>query len=203
MKIIRTEILISKGNFAESEQLKKIIKDIYKAIRTVTWPNDSDSFTLNPIKKGNGVKPIKYNCMNHLEKNGWLLENRMSLGTRIKPGPIDAVKKIHGEQYFAVEWETGNISSSHRAMNKLAIGLIGNILAGGILILPSREMYKFLTDRTGNFAELEPYFPMWKNLSIKKGYLGVIEIEYDQLSSNTPLIQKGKDGWALIQKKNS
>ena len=124
----------------------------------------------------------------------------MSLGTRIKPGPIDAVKKLNNGLHFAVEWETGNISSSHRAMNKLAIGLLDNVLSGGILILPSRDMYKFLTDRIGNFPEIEPYFSMWKNLSLESGYLAVIEIEHDELSEATPFIPKGKDGWALIQK---
>jgi hypothetical protein len=55
---------------------------------------------------------------------------RTALGSRISPGPIDAVlTEKQGD--FAFEWETGNISSSHRALNKIALGLI-------------------------NFAELEP-----------------------------------------------
>ena len=200
MKILKTEILISKGDFVNGNEFNQLLNDIYASIRLVTWPPESNKFTLNPVKKANGVKPIKNNCMNHLQKNNWYLEHRMSLGARIKPGPIDAVKKLQNGLYFAVEWETGNISSSHRAINKLAIGLLDNVLAGGILILPSRNMYKFLTDRIGNFPEIEPYFPMWKNLAIASGYLAVIEIEHDELSENIPFIPKGNDGWALIQK---
>ena len=33
---------------------------------------------------------------------------------------------------FAVEWETGNIASSHRAMNKMALALKQVRIAGGI-----------------------------------------------------------------------
>jgi hypothetical protein len=54
-----------------------------------------------------------------------------------------------------------------------------------------------LTDRIGNFAEIEPYFPVWKNLNISSGVLGVIEIEHDDLSLDVPPIRKGTDGRAL------
>src|SRR5690606_27756528 len=120
MKVLRTEVLISKGQFFETEQFNLIIKHIEDAIGKVTWPIGSDIFTLNPVKQSNGVKPIKTNCMIHLAEQGWKLEYPMSLGSRIKPGPIDAVLKLTDGRHFAVEWETGNISSSHRAMNKLA-----------------------------------------------------------------------------------
>jgi len=113
------------------------------------------------------------------------------------PGPVDSVKCLPGNRFFAVEWETGNISSSHRAMNKMAIGLLDKVIEGGILILPSRDMYYYLTDRIGNFAEIEPYFPVWKNLNISSGVLGVIEIEHDDLSLDVPPIRKGTDGRAL------
>jgi len=83
----------------------------------------------------------------------------MSIASRVKPGPIDAVKEMPDGRYFSVEWETGNISSSHRALNKMAVGLLDGMLVGGILILPSRDMYQYLTDRIGNYAEIEPYFP--------------------------------------------
>jgi len=54
-----------------------------------------------------------------------------------------------------------------------------------------------LTDRVGNFAEIEPYFNIWKNLKISKGLLAVIEIEHDALSKDVPPITKGTDGRAL------
>jgi hypothetical protein len=107
------------------------------------------------------------------------------------------VKKMSDGRYFAIEWETGNISSSHRALNKMAVGLLDGMLVGGILILPSRDMYRYLTDRIGNYAEIEPYFPVWKNLQIQEGVLAVIEIEHDALSVDVPPIRKGTDGRAL------
>ena len=82
-------------------------------------------------------------------------------------------------------------------MNKMAVGLLDGVLAGGILVLPSREMYQYLTDRIGNYAEIEPYFPVWKNLQIQEGVLAVIEIEHDALSTDVPTIRKGTDGRAL------
>lgn len=200
MKILKTEVLISKGQFVESPVFTELIRHIQEAIVKVTWPTDSNIFTLNPVKQSNGVKPIKTNCMIHLAEQGWKLEHRMSLGSRIKPGPIDAVYRLGNGKHFAVEWETGNISSSHRAINKLAIGLLDDVLAGGILVLPSRRMYTYLTDRIGNYAEIEPYFPVWKNLNLDAGYLAVIEIEHDELSTDAPFIPKGTDGMALFQK---
>lgn len=200
MKILRTEVLIDKGEFSTSPEFPKLMSNIFIAIKRVVWPVGSKKFTLNPKMKGNGVKPIKANCMQHLKEHNWILEHRMMLGSRLKPGPVDAVKEMEDGKRFAVEWETGNISSSHRAMNKIGIGLLDGVLAGGVLILPSRDMYKYLTDRIGNFSELKPYFKIWKNLSIDSGYLAVIEIEQDALDETVPLIPKGIDGWALLNK---
>ena len=120
----------------------------------------------------------------------------MDLGSRIRPGPVDAVFNIDGYGDFALEWETGNVSSSHRALNKIALGLISNTLIGGILIVPSRKLYYHLTDRIGNFSEIEPYFPVWQKLQLN-GVLVVVEVEYDDLSESVPKIPKGTDGRAL------
>jgi hypothetical protein len=69
---------------------------------------------------------------------------------------MDATFQVK-DRLFCVEWETGNISSSHRAINKMALGILKDILIGGVLILPTRKMYSYLTDRVGNFPELAPY----------------------------------------------
>ncbi|MDI6824861.1 MAG: hypothetical protein QME93_08350 [Bacillota bacterium] len=98
---------------------------------------------------------------------------------------------------FCVERETGNISSSHRAMNKMALGILRGLMAGGILILPTRQMYKYLTDRVGNFPELEPYFPLWQSLRVTRGFLAVIAVEHDGVSKDVPRIPKGTNGRAL------
>jgi hypothetical protein len=79
----------------------------------------------------------------------------------------------------------------------MAVGLLDGVLAGGVLILPSRDMYQYLTDRIGNYSEIEPYFPVWRNLSIEEGVIAVIEIEHDAVSLDIPAIRKGTDGRAL------
>ncbi len=191
MKILRTEFLIRKGEFARSKEFEDILAEIYKAIHSICWPENSKNFTLHPVKKASGVVPIKKNFITSLENNGWKSEYRMKIASRLRPGPVDSVKFLPGNRFFAVEWETGNISSSHRAINKMAIGLLDKIIEGGVLILPSREMYQYLTDRIGNFAEIEPYFNIWKNLTISNGILAVIEIEHDDLSEDVPPIRKG------------
>jgi hypothetical protein len=197
VRILKIEFLIQNGSFKQSAEFDTILNQIKNAILSVTHPKGSLQFTLYPEKRANGVVPIKKNFLDFLVQNEWRQEHRMSIASRIKPGPIDAVKELADERFFAVEWETGNISSSHRALNKMAVGLLDGVLAGGILILPSRNMYQYLTDRIGNYSEIEPYFPMWRSLSVKEGVLAVIEIEHDALSTDTPPIRKGTDGRAL------
>jgi hypothetical protein len=124
VKIIKTEFLIRKGTFQKSPELKTIIAEVENAILSVTYPVDSSQFTLYPGKHVNGVVPIKKNFLDYLVQYEWLREHRMSIASRLRPGPIDAVKKISNGLYFAIEWETGNISSSHRALNKMAVGLL-------------------------------------------------------------------------------
>lgn len=197
MQIKRIEFLIQKGPFSHSPEIGKIIEEIKKAVLLVSWPEGSDEFTIFPVKQANGVVPIKENFLRHLFQNNWKLEHRMAIASRLRPGKVDAVKSLSDGRFFAVEWETGNISSSHRALNKMLVGLLDGILAGGILVLPSREMYQYLTDRVGNFLEIAPYFPLWRNLQINEGVLAVIEIEHDATSMDVPPIRKGTNGRAL------
>jgi hypothetical protein len=193
MKILRTEVLLNSGT---SGNINQLLNEIQDAILKVTWPESNNLFSMNPVRKGNGVKPIKNACMSHLKSVGWLLEQRLPVIPGIRPGPIDAVKQC-GASKFALEWETGNISSSHRAINKMVLGMLERSLVGGVLVLPSRDMYNYLTDRVGNFQELSPYFPMWRRFNIKDGYLAIIEVEHDVLSPSAPLIPKGTDGRAV------
>jgi len=131
--------------------------------------------------------------MQKLALYGWDLETPVDIATLKRPGPLDATYKV-GNKLFAVEWETGNISSSHRAMNKMALGILKGILIGGLLVLPTRELYQYLTDRIGNFRELAPYFPLWRSLKCKEGYLGVLAVEHDFASTDVPRIPKGTNG---------
>jgi hypothetical protein len=192
MKILFENYLIRAGKFGHSTEFNTIMKELHAGIQCVSW-HDPEKFIVNPIRMGNGVVPIKNNFIKYLKEMGWLPENKMSLALGMNPGPIDAVKLTGGEP-FAVEWETGNISSSHRALNKIALGIIQKQIIGGVLILPTRNFSQFLTDRIGNYQEIAPYFPMYNHLQIEEGVICVIGIEQDGIDLAAPAIPKGKDG---------
>lgn len=187
MKIVDEIIILNKGTFAQTQEWNAIQREVREAISAVTWPEGSSTFTINPIKKGNGVKPIKTAFVSHLrEQYGWEPES----------GRID-LSRDTSRGRFAIEWETGNISSSHRAVNKMALGLLQGTLVGGALILPSRSFYRYLTDRIGNYEELQLYFPVWGSLPINDGLLAVIVVEHDAEDESVPRITKMTDGRAL------
>jgi len=197
MNFVREEVLLDKGGFSQTENYELIHSQILRAITEIVWPTGSDKFTIHPKKTGNGVVPIKEAFRSYLLEIGWQKETRVDLSaTQHRPGGIDVTKKI-GDQYYAVEWETGNISSSHRAINKMLLGLDSGKLVGGTLIIPSRKFYQYLTDRVGNFEELAPYFPVWRKFPLQQGVLSVIVVEHDATSIQVPVISKGTDGRAL------
>lgn len=112
---------------------------------------------------------------------------------------IDLFNQVSGYPGPAqAEWETGNISSSHRSMNKLALGLTEGVVSGGVLIVPTQALARYLTDRIGNVRELEPYFPLWASVRVDRGYLGVIAVEHDRTSRRVRRILKGTSGRALL-----
>jgi len=201
MKIKREHVLIAKGAFAASAEWASIRETVRAAVALVHWPPGSGSFTIYPESgkgrgKGNGVTPIKEAAIIHLEQAGWQRECRWPVGARIRPGNIDAgVKSRSG--LVAFEWETGNVSSSHRALNKMCLGLLTGVLKGGFLVVPTRRLYRFLTDRVGNEPELQPYFPFWSATPCPEGALEIIVIEHDAESWDVPRILKGTDGRAL------
>jgi hypothetical protein len=147
--------------------------------------------------QGNGVKPIKMGLVQELQRQGWRVEQSAELGMSRDPGKYDAVLDTdYGP--VVLEWETGNISSSHRSLNKMALALMKGKIAAGILIVPSRELYKFLTDRVGNMQELEPYLDLWRSIPCKQGVLEIVSIEHDATSRDVPRIPKGTDGRAIL-----
>ncbi|MCX5829943.1 MAG: hypothetical protein NTV58_18400 [Deltaproteobacteria bacterium] len=201
MKIVTIERIIDRGKFSQSAAWRQIEQQLIDAIHAVDWPIGSGLFTLydEPGKKrgmGSGVKPIKLMFMEKLSVWGWRLETPVSISAQRRPGPMDATFPVD-EKLFCVEWETGNISSSHRALNKMALGILKKILIGGVLILPTGKMYQYLTDRVGNYPEIEPYFHLWQALNIEEGLLVVIAVEHDAVSTAVPRISKGTDGRAL------
>lgn len=194
MRLIQTEYLIRSGNFAASVEGSTIVNEIGAGITQVVWPSGANTFTINPKAKGNGVAPIKENFLAHLASQGWQTEVRMGIGA-VRPGPLDAVKALSDGRHFAVEWETGNISSSHRAINKLLMGMHCGQLAGGALVLPTRDLYRYLTDRIGNYEEISPYFGLFRSPTHVEGLLAVFAIQHDAESPDVPLIPKRTDGW--------
>jgi len=201
MKIVRVETLISAGPFARSQEWSAIWNDLLKKIGGVDWPPGSGKFTIYPESgkgrgKGNGVKPIKEGLIKRLKAQGWKPEEALPLAVATQPGELDAVLYTPRGP-VALEWETGNISSSHRALNKMALGLMKGALVAGVLVVPSRKLYKFLTDRIGNFDELKPYLDVWKSLPCKEGVLEIVVIEQDAESKRVRRIPKGTDGRAL------
>ena len=202
MRVVETHTLVSAGPFARSDEWSSLRRTILEAIDAVVWPPGSDRFTIHPQSgkkrgEGNGVTPIKNAAVLHLEQRGWKSEYPWPVAARKKPGKIDAAfQSTKGLVGF--EWETGNISSSHRALNKLCLGLVQGLTIGGILVVPSRELYRFLTDRIGNVAELEPYFDLWRAIPCEEGVLEIIVIEHDAESFDVPRIEKGTDGRSLL-----
>ncbi len=204
MKLNRITLLVDGGGFKRTAAWARIYADVELAVAAVQWPPESGAFTIYPERDSNGVKPIKAGFIAKLKERGWKPEERKarddeSTGS-FRPGAFDAWLDLseRGAKPFVVEWETGNISSSHRAVNKMALGIVQGWLSGGLLVLPSRDLYKYLTDRVGNYRELEPYFPMWTALDPPKGLLGIVEVEHDGTSTKVRRVAKGTDGRALI-----
>lgn len=201
MRIVERCDILSKGRFSTSKVWRRACADVDKAILVTDWPHGSGKFTIYPESgkktgKGNGVLPIKEPCIAELKELGWVTEDlpkieRGILGT----GDLDA---IFGSEagYIGFEWETGNISSSHRAINKLLLTLQMGGIKGGILVVPSDNLKPFLTDRIGNIGELRPYFLLWRTIQLDDGILRIVVVEHDATSTSVPRIPKGTDGWA-------
>lgn len=214
MKILRTDTLVSKGAFASSAEWKRIREGVHSAVRAVDWPPGTGKFLIYPERgkkrgEGNGVKPIKLEAINRLVNLGWKPEFPWPVGARGRPSSERKKKAAKGDTpgkmdacyessagLIAFEWETGNISSSHRSLNKICLGLVLGEAAGGFLVVPSRKLYVWLTDRIGNVSELEPYYPFWSATNCKGGVLEIIVIEQDGESTSVPRIPKGTDGRA-------
>lgn len=171
----------------------------------------------------NGVNPIKAQFQDRMRRlPQWKAEHPLSLDQHIEqttgiswmtyPDLVPLPDKLHSSvgdldfwgiadgQRIAIEWETGNISSSHRSVNKLCLALLAGLLDVCVLIVPSRNFYQHLTDRIGNWQELGPYLAFWRNigeLGVKRGLLAISIVEHDELVTNDsefPFIPMGSDG---------
>jgi len=202
MKIIELHDILKRGHFSESSTWKRAWSQVKTAIRITDWPHGTGKFLIYPEsgkgrRQGNGVVPIKLPCIRKLEEYGWEIEDlpKVEKGV-LSTGDLDALKYTR-KGLIGFEWETGNISSSHRALNKLLLTLKMGGIKAGILVVPSNNLKKYLTDRIGNIGELQPYFPLWNSIRIRDGILRIVVVEYDETSVDVPRIPKGFDGRAL------
>jgi hypothetical protein len=197
MKLVGYYDLLNTRRFEDTSELVQAWADVQAAIAATHWPHESGAFTIYPERDANGVVPIKLPCVAMLKTLGWQDECLPTIpGGVLDCGELDAMK-LTPAGGIAFEWETGNISSSHRAINKLLLTLQVGGLLGGFLVVPSREMYQWLTDRVGNISELKPYFPLWKSITGAAGGLRIVVVEHDATSLSVPKIPKGKAGNAM------
>jgi len=223
VKISHTTTIIDEGKFSNSEKWQEARNQIIQSIEDVYWPPGNNEFIIFPEENENGVSPITEQFEANLDsKPGWdstgrrhfksvladrdMLDDVVGMLSEYYDDPVDIIsspwfdgaKKIQNgdkEQFLAVEWETGNISSSHRSLNRITLGLVTGILTSGVVILPTRDLYHYLTDRVGNYLELEPYFLIWELLGseVDNGVVEVIAVEHDD-TGDVPAVGKLTDG---------
>ncbi len=225
MKWLRTIIFFDKGGVAQAPDWAAIHASYVRSIESIAFPAGSGALTLRKkMRDGkqtnrNGVVYLKNAFLNHMVTvENWNREADFELSdgaknvtvalypsfqTHLEPvssdfGGFDLLTAgTHGD-CVAIEWETGNISSSHRSLNKLAIALTAGRIQAGVLIVPSRCLYEHLTDRIGNIGELSGYLPMWQNLGVGvgRGLLAITVVEHDHLTDDPahPYLPVGRDG---------
>jgi hypothetical protein len=200
MKIVHVETVLSCGPYAKSKHWAQTRKALHTAIKKCAWPPGSRAFTIYPESgkrrgEGNGVGPIRLEFVKELRDRGWTIEGAAKNHLGQDLGDFDAVL-LGPSGPVVAEWETGNVSSSHRSMNKLTMLASDGAIAAGTLVVPSRRLYAYLTDRIGNYKELEPYLRLWKSVPCKVGVLEIVVIEQDGESKDVPLIPKTTAGRA-------
>src|SRR6266852_3688277 len=149
------------------------------------------------LREENAVVFSKYPAPTEIE-----LEIAKNEALNESVGDLDYWFQTEEKFATAVEWETGNISSSHRSLNKLCLALMGGLIDAGVLVVPSFKLYPHLTDRIGNIRELQPYFYFWNRFGtlVERGLLAVVEVEHDELQKSVDqreFVPTGTDGNSL------
>lgn len=228
MRWLRTMVLFDKGGVISSPYWTNLHESYVRAIASIEHPRGSGSLTLrrkqrlpNNQWKRNGVGYLRKEFLAFMrDHEGWRAESDVFLSRdRNQPplllypsleeyrepitsdfGGFDFMATAENGTRVAIEWETGNISSSHRSMNKLAIALSSGLMEVGVLIVPSRPLYEHLTDRIGNIGELSGYLSMWEGLKgvVERGLLAITVVEHDQLTDSEDIeyLAVGGDGRA-------
>ena len=227
MRWLRTLVLFDKGDVLNSFDWHTVHESYVRSVEAIQHPSGSGSFTIRRKRRGpnqkwirNGVGYLRQSFLNHIvDVEGWRAEGLADLGLGTQPpirlypsmeeypievtifGDFDLVTTAPNGTRVAIEWETGNVSSSHRSMNKLVLALESGSVSVGVLIVPSRLLYEHLTDRIGNFEELSGYMRMWQSFgaNVEHGLLAVSVVEHDYLTDdpNTLYLHVGDDGNAL------
>jgi hypothetical protein len=202
VKLLEYHDILNPVLFSRSPALQQAWVDVQQAVAATDWPHGTGSFSIYPesgkkSREGNGVKLIKVPCIRALHARGWMTERLPDVGSSVlRTEDLDALKSTP-DGWIAFEGETGNISSSHRALNKLFLTMKETNTIGSFLVVPSNRLKLFLTDRIGNIGELEPYFSLWRDLTGIDGALRILVVEHDAESFDVPKIPKGTDGRAL------
>lgn len=228
MKWLRTMVIFDQGEVISSADWQTLHESYVRAILSIEHPRGSGSLTLrrkqrlpNNQWRRNGVKYLKNEFLTFMrDHEEWHAERNVDISPDRDQPPLllypsleeyrEPITSNFGEFDFmataadgtrvAIEWETGNISSSHRSMNKLAIALSKGVVDVGVLIVPSRELYDHLTDRIGNIGELSGYLEMWEGLrnTVERGLLAITVVEHDQLTDSEDIdyLTAGTDGRA-------
>lgn len=228
MKWLRTLVIFDRGDVVSTSDWQTIHESYVRSIQSIDFPEGAKTLQLRrKVKRPdgqwnrNGVVYLKRRFLDHMVNDeSWRAEVGFDLGKdRVPPelrvypslephrepitsefGDFDLVTTAPAGTHVAIEWETGNISSSHRSMNKLAIALATGKIHAGVLIVPSRSLYEHLTDRIGNIGELSGYLSMWKDLEarVERGLLAISIVEHDSLTDDPafPYLPAGNDGRA-------
>jgi hypothetical protein len=228
MKWLRTIVLFDKGGVMDSEDWRAVHDSYVRSIQSIDFPVGSGKLKLREKHRRpdgqwerNGVKYLRTRFLEHMTYvEGWRDEESFdledvatapectlypSMESYTEPitsgfGDFDFVTSTGDGKLVAIEWETGNISSSHRSMNKLCIALSSGSVQAGVLIVPTRALYDHLTDRVGNINELSGYLGAWHNVGegVESGLLAITVVEHDELTTdeNYPYLPSGLDGRA-------
>ena len=224
---LRTMLVFDNGNIARTQDWSDIHSSYVNAIKSITSPNKKTLIlrckSKDPVSgkwRRNGVAYLKKQFLKGMNDEIWKSEVNLNiehlawqpalslypgLGVYREPitssfGGFDFLKKTSSGLRIAIEWETGNISSTHRSLNKLVIALKAGEIDAGVLILPSRDLYSHLTDRIGNIGEVSPYLTLWNSASqlVERGLLAISVVEHDELTDDAshPYLKVGDDGRA-------
>lgn len=228
MKWLRTIIVFDKGNVVAEKDWGTVHESYIRSIEAIDHPAGSGKFTLRravhlPTDEWsrNGVGYMRSSFLRRLIHEGnWQREVGVDFpSARIQPslklypemtdyrepvtskfGNFDFQILTTNGLRVAIEWETGNISSSHRSINKLVIALASGAIQAGVVIVPSRDCYAQLTERIGNIGELSGYLELWEAAKVRvdRGLLAISVVEHDEVTDNPniPYLPVGPDGRA-------